>query len=84
MLLLASSSLNWDEALLRLALAGVLGGLIGLERELREREAGLRTHLLVAVGSLTNAIEIEPSTCFWFEPNFAIFMMSGEIDTDVA
>src|SRR5580765_3551808 len=37
--------------MLRLALAGVLGGLIGLERELREREAGLRTHLLVAVGS---------------------------------
>ena len=54
MLHLASSalpSLNWDEALLRLALAGVLGGMIGLERELREREAGLRTHLLVAVGA---------------------------------
>jgi putative Mg2+ transporter-C (MgtC) family protein len=51
LLLLASNSLNWDEALLRLALAGVLGGLIGLERELREREAGLRTHLLVAVGA---------------------------------
>jgi putative Mg2+ transporter-C (MgtC) family protein len=49
--LLASSSLNWDEALLRLTLAGVLGGLIGLERELREREAGLRTHLLVSVGA---------------------------------
>ena len=51
MLLLASSSLHWYEAMLRLALAGALGGLIGLERELREREAGLRTHLLVAVGS---------------------------------
>ena len=51
MLPIALSSLNWDEALLRLALAGVLGGLIGLERELREREAGLRTHLLVAVGA---------------------------------
>jgi putative Mg2+ transporter-C (MgtC) family protein len=51
LLLLASSSLTWDEALLRIALAGALGGLIGLERELREREAGLRTHLLVAVGA---------------------------------
>jgi putative Mg2+ transporter-C (MgtC) family protein len=50
---LASSlpTLNWDESLLRLALAAVLGGLIGVERELREREAGLRTHLLVALGS---------------------------------
>jgi len=32
-------------------LAAVLGGAIGLERELREREAGLRTHLLVSVGA---------------------------------
>jgi len=36
---------------LRLAVAAVLGGAVGIERELREREAGLRTHLLVAVGS---------------------------------
>jgi putative Mg2+ transporter-C (MgtC) family protein len=54
LLQLASSNLptlNWDELLLRLALAAVLGGLIGVERELREREAGLRTHLLVSLGS---------------------------------
>ena len=44
-------SLSWEEALLRLALAAVFGGLVGLERELREREAGFRTHLLVSVGS---------------------------------
>jgi putative Mg2+ transporter-C (MgtC) family protein len=43
--------LGWAEILLRVFLAGVLGGAIGLERELREREAGLRTHLLVAVGA---------------------------------
>jgi putative Mg2+ transporter-C (MgtC) family protein len=39
------------ELLLRLGLAAVLGGIIGVERELREREAGLRTHMLVALGS---------------------------------
>ena len=44
-------TLDWEESLLRLALAAALGGLIGVERELREREAGLRTHLLVALGS---------------------------------
>jgi putative Mg2+ transporter-C (MgtC) family protein len=44
-------TLDWSESLLRLALAAVLGGLIGIEREIREREAGLRTHLLVSVGS---------------------------------
>jgi putative Mg2+ transporter-C (MgtC) family protein len=43
--------LGWAEILLRVVLAGALGGAIGCERELREREAGLRTHLLVAVGA---------------------------------
>lgn len=43
--------LNWDEELLRLGIAAGLGGAVGLERELREREAGLRTHLVVCVGS---------------------------------
>lgn len=37
--------------LLRLALAGFLGFLIGLEREYRAKEAGVRTHFLVAIGS---------------------------------
>jgi putative Mg2+ transporter-C (MgtC) family protein len=44
-------TLEWPEVLLRVALAAVLGGVLGFERELREREAGLRTHLLVCVGS---------------------------------
>ena len=43
--------LHFGEILLRVVLAGVLGGVIGVEREIREREAGLRTHLLVAVGA---------------------------------
>jgi putative Mg2+ transporter-C (MgtC) family protein len=43
--------LHWAEILLRLVLAGILGGAIGAEREIREREAGLRTHMLVAIGS---------------------------------
>jgi putative Mg2+ transporter-C (MgtC) family protein len=41
---------GWD-ALLRLAVAGALGAVIGFERELRDREAGIRTHLLVSLGS---------------------------------
>jgi putative Mg2+ transporter-C (MgtC) family protein len=43
--------LSTAEIILRLVTAGVLGGAIGVERELREREAGLRTHLLVSVGA---------------------------------
>jgi len=36
---------------LRLLAAFVLGGVIGLERERRDRPAGLRTHILVTVGA---------------------------------
>ena len=40
-----------DEALLRLGLVAVLAGAIGVERELRDQDAGLRTHMLVGVGA---------------------------------
>jgi putative Mg2+ transporter-C (MgtC) family protein len=43
--------LSLVELTLRIVLAAALGAAIGLERELREREAGLRTHLLVALGA---------------------------------
>ena len=51
MLLLEIPSLTWSEELWRVVVAAGLGGAVGLERELREREAGFRTHLLVSVGS---------------------------------
>ena len=35
----------------RLVAAGLLGGLIGMEREFRAKEAGVRTHFIVALGS---------------------------------
>ena len=43
--------ITWVELTLRLAVAAALSGLIGAEREVRERAAGLRTHMLVGVGS---------------------------------
>ncbi|HEY7206612.1 MAG TPA: MgtC/SapB family protein [Gaiellaceae bacterium] len=44
-------TLSGFQVFVRLAVAALLGAAIGLERELRERQAGLRTHLLVSVGS---------------------------------
>jgi putative Mg2+ transporter-C (MgtC) family protein len=44
-------TLGWLAALFRLAVAAALGAVIGLERELDEKAAGLRTHMLVSVGS---------------------------------
>lgn len=35
----------------RLVLAAVLGGILGYEREIKRRSAGVRTHMLVAVGA---------------------------------
>lgn len=39
------------EILIRLALACLLGGLIGMERERNRHPAGLRTHILVCIGA---------------------------------
>jgi len=52
-MLLASSvpTLGGWDALLRLVVAAGLGAAIGVEREVRDREAGIRTHLLVSLGS---------------------------------
>lgn len=48
----AIESLGWPlDAVARLLLAAVCGGLVGLEREVRGRQAGFRTNLLVCVGS---------------------------------
>lgn len=35
----------------RLLIASILGGLLGYERERRRKAAGLRTHMLVALGA---------------------------------
>jgi putative Mg2+ transporter-C (MgtC) family protein len=43
--------ISWADVALRLVAAAALTGAVGLERELRERAAGLRTHMLVGVGS---------------------------------
>jgi putative Mg2+ transporter-C (MgtC) family protein len=42
---------NWTELLLRLGLAALLGLLLGLDRELRGHDAGIRTHALVSLSS---------------------------------
>ena len=42
---------NEIQMTIRLAVAMLLGGLIGIEREYRAKDAGFRTHFLVALGS---------------------------------
>ena len=81
MIAAANSIGNW-EILLRLAIAAALGGAVGLERELRERQAGLRTHLVVCVGSalftLVSAYGFSASPGFRVDPTrIAAQIVSG-------
>ena len=43
--------LNFASTLLRLTMAMLFGGLIGLERERKRRAAGFRTYMLVCLGA---------------------------------
>lgn len=78
------------DLLLRLLLASVLGGLIGLEREISGKPAGLRTNLLICVGAalftelsigvaeLTNAQNAAQGTPFRADPSrIAAQIVSG-------
>ncbi len=52
--------LEFQEIAIRLAVAVLAGGMVGYEREKKGRDAGFRTHILVAVGSCIFAlIELE-------------------------
>jgi putative Mg2+ transporter-C (MgtC) family protein len=42
---------SWDGEVVKLLLAVVVGGVIGLEREVRDKPAGFRTMILIAVGA---------------------------------
>ena len=45
---------NWNaqlEVTVKVAIAGFLGGLVGLEREFADRPAGLRTHAILAAAA---------------------------------
>jgi len=70
-----AKSLDWPlEPLLRLTLAALLGGLVGLEREVRGRQAGFRTNLLVALGcSLIMIVSISFAYHAWpHSPQFNV------------
>ena len=58
-------TLGYGDVLLRLAAAVTAGALIGLDRELRRKPAGLRTLALVALGSAVFILEtIDPARSY--------------------
>ena len=48
---LRTDSLDWITVTVRLVLAVLLGGFIGIEREKKGRAAGFRTHILICLGA---------------------------------
>lgn len=69
------SAFGWvAEAVIELALAALCGGLVGMERELRGRQAGFRTNLLVCVGSaLVMIVSSHVARVSWpHDPNVTI------------
>ena len=63
--------------LIKLILAAFAGGIIGLERETHGRPAGLRTHLLVAVGAALITIVSE---AFYLKYGGAVWQQSVRLD----
>lgn len=62
--------ISHTEIAIRIVVALVLGGLIGLERELGDHPAGFRTHILVCIGSaLLVILSIYGFAQFAYEPN---------------
>jgi len=48
--------MTWWEAVLRVMLAVMIGSLIGIDREKKNRPAGMRTHVLVCLGAAVIAV----------------------------
>ena len=62
--------IGYDHLAIRLLLSVVLGGLVGIERERKNSAAGLRTHILVCLGScLIMLLSMYGFAAFADEPN---------------
>ncbi len=57
--------ISHGEMLLRIGAAAILGGVIGLERDIHRRQAGFRTHLIVAMASAT--FMVVSAHFLWFQ-----------------
>lgn len=67
------------DILIKLLMSSVLGGVIGLEREVHGRPAGFRTHLLVSLGATLFVL-----TSIQFYHSFGNFTGTGPVGSDPA
>ncbi len=67
------------EITLKFALAIVLAGLVGIERERKGRSAGLRTHILVCLGSTLAMVVSDIIALQWAEQDTTVTLDQGRI-----
>ncbi len=60
---LQAMELGWEQVLTRICCAMLIGAFIGTEREFSHRPAGLRTHMLVAIGACSVMITSQMLFC---------------------
>ena len=64
--------ITYSTVLLRLLIAAVCGAMVGFEREVHGRAAGLRTHMMVALGAalttLIGCFNVEILKITWADP----------------
>lgn len=68
-----ATNLPLSAIVVRLVIAGLLGAIIGFEREIRNRPAGLRTHMLTAIAAAAFTIM-----------TYEIYHEMREINADIA
>jgi putative Mg2+ transporter-C (MgtC) family protein len=69
--------MHWEEIAIRLGVALLLGGIIGLERQWRSHYVGLRTNTLVTVGAA--AMLMLAYTLPGVDPSFVVHIVAGII-----
>lgn len=76
---------DYAHLILRIALASLFGALIGIEREYAHRPAGLRTHVLVCVGSCLVMLTSEfiYKTYHIFSPNMDVARLGAQVISGV-
>ncbi len=66
------AEVNYTTVLLRLVIAAICGALVGIEREVHGRAAGLRTHMMVSLGAalttLIGVFNVEILGITWADP----------------
>lgn len=75
----AAAAIPFTEVMLRLGCAAILGGVLGLEREVRRKAAGLRTNMFICVGSALFTILSEQLAVMWGGDNtrIASYIVAG-------